>query len=70
MVAVAFDGRGDAPALGKPQTLFNQAFDYGQGISIANYDVSRDGRLVMLRSEPGVAPFHVIRNWAEGLKGK
>ncbi len=70
MVAVAFDGRGDAPALGKPQTLFDQAFDYGQGISIANYDVSRDGRLVMLRAEPGVAPFHVIRNWAEGLKGK
>ncbi len=70
MVAVAFDGRGDAPALGKPQTLFNQAFDYGQGNSIANYDVSRDGRLVMLRAEPGVAPFHVIRNWAEGLKGK
>ncbi len=70
MVAVAFDGRGDAPELGKPQTLFDQSFDYGQGNSIANYDVSRDGRLVMLRAEQGVAPFHVIRNWAVGLKGK
>ncbi len=69
MVAVAFDGRGAAPELGKPRTLFDQAFDYGQGISIANYDVSRDGRLVMLRGERGGAPLHVIRNWAEGLKG-
>ena len=70
MVAVAFDGRGAAPVLGKPQMLFDQLFDYGQGISIANYDVLPDGRFVMLRAEPGGAPFHVIRHWADGLKGK
>ena len=70
MVAVTFDGRGAAPVLGKPQVLFDQPFEYGQGISIANYDVLPDGRFVMLRAEPGGAPFHVIRHWADGLKGK
>jgi Tol biopolymer transport system component len=70
MVGVAFDGRGAAPVLGKPQVLFDQPFEYGQGISIANYDVLPDGRFVMLRAEPGGAPFHVIRNWADGLKAR
>ena len=41
--------------LGKPQVLFDQPFEYGRGISIANYDVLPDGRFVMLRPEPGVA---------------
>ena len=67
-VAVPFEGRGAEPSLGKPQILFTEAFDFGRGISIANYDVSRDGRLVMLRAQQGTAPIHVIRNWAEGLK--
>jgi serine/threonine protein kinase/Tol biopolymer transport system component len=70
MVAVTFDGHGAAPVLGKPQVLFDQPFEYGQGISIANYDVLPDGRFVMLRAEPGGAPFHVIRHWADGLKDK
>jgi hypothetical protein len=70
MVAVTFEGRGAAPVLGKPQVLFDQPFEYGQGISIANYDVLPDGRFVMLRAEPGGAPFHVIRHWADGLRGK
>jgi serine/threonine-protein kinase len=70
MVGVTFDGRGAAPVLGKPQVLFDQPFEYGQGISIANYDVLPDGRFVMLRAEPGGAPFHVIRHWADQLRGK
>ena len=67
-VAVAFDGHGAEPALGKPQILFTEAFDFGRGISIANYDVSHDGRFVMLRNQQGTAPIHVIRNWTAGLK--
>jgi eukaryotic-like serine/threonine-protein kinase len=70
LVSVAFEGRGGVPGLGKPQVLFDQPFDYGQGVSIANYDVLPDGRFVMLRAEPGGAPFHVIRNWANGLKAR
>jgi len=68
MVAVTFDGRGAVPVLGKPLVLFDQPFEFGQGISIANYDVLPDGRFVMLRAEPGGAPFHVIRHWADTLK--
>ena len=67
VVAVPFEGRGAEPSLGKPQVLFTETFDFGRGISIANYDVSRDGRFVMLRAQQGTAPIHVIRNWAEGL---
>jgi len=70
MVAVTLDGRGAVPVLGKPEVLFDQPFEYGQGISVANYDVLPDGRFVMLRAEPGGAPFHVIRNWAESLKAR
>jgi WD40-like Beta Propeller Repeat len=70
MVAVTFDGRGAVPVLGKPQVLFDQPFELGPGISIANYDVLPDGRFVMLRAEPGGAPFHVIRNWTDGLKSR
>ena len=68
MIAVPFDGRGAVPILGKPETLFDQTFDYGQGISIANYDVAPNGTIVMLRAEPGGTPFRVIRNWTDGLK--
>jgi Tol biopolymer transport system component len=68
VVAVPFEGRGVEPALGKPQMLFTERFDFGRGISIANYDVSRDGRLVMLRAQQATAPIHVIRNWAAGLE--
>lgn len=70
MTAVTFDGRGAVPVLGKPQVLFDQAFEYGQGISIANYDVLPDGRFVLLRAETGGAPFHVIRHWADSLKAR
>ena len=52
------------------QRFTSQPFEYGQGISIANYDVLPDGRFVMLRAEPGGVPFHVSRHWADGLKGK
>ncbi|MEY4634547.1 MAG: Serine/threonine-protein kinase PknA [Acidobacteriota bacterium] len=70
MVGVTFDGRGAVPILGKPQVLFDQSFEYGQGISVPNYDVLPDGRFVMLRAESGGASFRVIRHWADGLKGK
>lgn len=53
-----------------PKVLFDQSFEYGQGISVPNYDVLPDGCFVMLRAESGGASFRVIRHWADGLKGK
>ena len=40
---------GAEPAFGKPTPLFADEYDFGLGISIASYDVTRDGPLVMLR---------------------
>lgn len=31
---------------GKPNALFADVYDFGQGLSIANYDVNRDGRSI------------------------
>ncbi len=54
MMAVAFDGKGSEPVLGRPTALFADVYDFGQGLSIPNYDVTRDGRFLMLqRGCPG-----------------
>jgi len=68
MIAVAFDGGGARPVLGRPAPLFRQPFTFGQTISVPNYDVAPGGRFVMLRAEPTVAPFHVILNWTNELQ--
>jgi hypothetical protein len=43
-------------------------YDFGQGLSIANYDVTRDGRFIMLRRGPQGGRLHVALNWTDGLK--
>src|SRR5262249_11940541 len=48
MMVVAFNGAGAEPTFGKPAPLFADVYDFGQGVSIANYDVTRDGRFIML----------------------
>jgi serine/threonine-protein kinase len=68
MIAVAFDAKGPQPAFGKPVTLFTDEYDFGQGLTIANYDVTRDGKFIMLRRLPGGSSLHVVLNWAEELK--
>ncbi len=68
MMAVAFDAPGAEPAFGKPTALFADEYDFGQGISIANYDVTRDGRFIMLRRGPQGGRLHAVINWTEELK--
>ena len=41
---------------------------FGQGISIANYDVTRDGRFIMLRRGASGGGLHAVINWTEELK--
>jgi hypothetical protein len=67
-VAVAFDGTGSEPRLGKPQGLFADVYDFGQGLSIPNYDVTRDGRFLMLRRSTEGGTLRVVLNWTEELK--
>ncbi|MFI4946149.1 MAG: hypothetical protein ACHP85_22930, partial [Burkholderiales bacterium] len=68
IMAVAFDGKGPEPVLGKPQGLFADVYDFGQGLSIPNYDVTRDGRFLMMRRSTEGGTLRVVLNWTEELK--
>ena len=53
-----------APRLSSPKVLFEGRYAYGAGITIANFDVSRDGqRFVMVKPESGAGRLSVVLNW-------
>jgi serine/threonine protein kinase len=69
MMAVALDASGREPAFGKPAALFADEYDFGQNISIANYDVTRDGRFIMLRrGTHGSSTLRIVIHWTEEMK--
>jgi len=68
MMAVAVDSSRAEPTFGKPAALFADEYDFGQTISIANYDVTRDGRFIMLRRGSHGSSLRVVIHWAEELK--
>ena len=68
MMAVAVDSSRAQPTFGKPVALFADEYDFGQAISIANYDVTRDGRFIMLRRGSHGSSLRVVIHWAEELK--
>ena len=67
MMALAFHGSGSEPSFEKPSPLFADEYVFGQSISIANYDVTRDGRFIMLRRAHG-NNLRVVIHWTEELK--
>jgi len=68
IMAVALDPTGAEPTFGKPLALFADEYDFGQALSIANYDVTRDGRFIMLRRGAHGSSLRVVIDWAEELK--
>jgi Tol biopolymer transport system component len=68
MLSVSMTVQGSEPIFGKPSVMFDQAYDYGQGVSAPDYSALADGRLVMIRPELGANRLHVVLNWAEELK--
>jgi hypothetical protein len=68
MMAATFDASGAEPTFGKPVALFTDEYDFGQGNSIANYDVTRDGRFIMLRRGTRGGRLRAVINWTEELK--
>jgi len=68
IVAVPISAAGAEPVFGKPKALFADEYDFGQGISIANYDVTPDGRFIMLRRGPNGGKLRVVVHWSEELK--
>jgi serine/threonine-protein kinase len=50
--------------LSPPRLLFEQRYAFGGGITIANYDVARDGqRFVMVKDESTAGRLNVVLNW-------
>jgi len=68
MVAVPFDGTGEEPRIGRPAALFVDDYDLGQGITIANYDVSRENRFFMLRRSSAGTALRIVLNWTSELR--
>jgi Tol biopolymer transport system component len=68
MIAVPFDATGGDPRIGKPAALFRDEYDLGQGITIANYDVTRDGSFVLLRRDAGGKGLRLVLNWTDELQ--
>lgn len=63
MMAVTLTAAGSDLTLSPPKVLFDQRYAFGPGISIANYDVTRDGkRFVMVKAEEGATRLHVVMN--------
>jgi serine/threonine protein kinase len=67
LMGVPFNGAAAEPALGKPQPLFEDEYDFGQGLSIANYDVTKDGRFIMLRRDTDSGTLRAVLNWTPEL---
>lgn len=68
LMAVAVDSSGAEPTFGKPTPLFADEYDFGQGASIPNYDVTHDGRFIMLRRGSQGSSLRLVIHWAEELK--
>ena len=68
IVAVTIDASGGEPVFGKPMALFADEYDFGQGISIPNYDVTPDGRFIMLRRGANGGKLRAVVHWTEELK--
>ena len=67
-MADAFDASGAEPVFGKPVALFTDEYDNGGNVSIPNYDVTRDGRFIMLRRGTHGGRLRAVLNWTEELK--
>ena len=68
IVAVSLDASGAEPVFGKPTALFTDDYDFGGGASIANYDVTPDGRFIMIRRGANGGKLHLVANWTDELK--
>jgi Tol biopolymer transport system component len=68
LMAVPIATAGPEPVFGKPVALFADEYDFGRGISNPNYDVTPEGRFIMLRRGPNGGKLRVVVHWTEELK--
>jgi Tol biopolymer transport system component len=63
MMTVDVAAGADGLTLSPPHLLFEQRYAFGAGVTIANYDVSRDGqRFLMVKDEAGAGQLSVVLN--------
>ena len=68
MTVVGFSTTPDV-VLSAPGVLFEERYAFGAGITIANFDVSRDGqRFIMIKDESGAGRLNVVLNWFSELE--
>jgi hypothetical protein len=73
MLAILPRGRACCQSLQRPATGAGRCpgcedYEFGGGNSIANYDVTADGRFIMIRRGPNGGKLRVVLNWTEELK--
>ena len=68
IVAASISASGREPVFGKPVALFADEYNFGRGVSTPNYDVTADGRFIMLRRGPNGGKLRVVVRWTEELK--
>lgn len=68
MLAVPVVAGSDGLRLGRPVQLFDREFNYGTGITFAQYDVMPKGGFVMLERSSGFGNLNLVLNWVEDLK--
>ena len=66
-LGVTMNASGGEPAFGRPMPLFADEYDFGHGASIANYDVTRDGRFILVRRGANSGRLRAITNWTGEL---
>jgi serine/threonine-protein kinase len=67
MMAATFDASGSEPVFGKPTALFADEYD-SFSIATPDYDVTRDGRFIMVRRGGHGGRLRAVINWTEELK--
>ena len=50
-------------SISAPRQLFEGNYDFSSGQTIPNYDVTPDGRFVMVKPESGNARLNIVLNW-------
>lgn len=68
LMAVPFDGSAAEPSFGKPIPVFADDYEFGQGRSRPNYDVTADGRFIMVRRESHAGAVRAVLDWTAELK--
>lgn len=54
--------------LSSPRLLFERRYAFGAGVTMANFDVSRDGqRFIMVKDESTAGRLNIVLNWFSDL---